>query len=276
MNNSIKWADQYKIDNKITFNDYELLHKITKKINRAKDDEICIEHLCDGKNDDILTHYTDSLLDQVEVNNIDIDYVEQFWVEQVREYFRNQPFTLSADTSRTIAASFDELFEQARKRQKQNPGTQYLGIMLQHLVAAKLSVILPPEKIEIHGVSVADSPTERSGDFVINNTVIHCTTAPGDPLIQKCKLNIRGGCLPVIITIFDRVKNACDLAADVEISGRVEVWDIQQFLSTNINEHGFFDEQLRTAKLTDIIKNYNQIIDTKETDPSLKIEFEAI
>jgi hypothetical protein len=206
---------------------------------------------------------------------IDFKAVERFWAEQVKEYFRNQPFTMNIDTSRTIAASLDELFEQARKRQKQNPGTQYLGTMLQHLVAAKLSIILPQNKFEIHGASVADSPTERSGDFVINNTIIHCTTAPGEPLIQKCKANIRGGCFPVIITIFDRVKNAHDLAADAEILGRVEVWDIQQFLSTNVNEHGLFDGQTRTAKLADIIERYNEIIDEKETDPSLKIEFET-
>ena len=207
--------------------------------------------------------------------SIDFDEVEQFWAEQVKEYFRNQPFTLSTDTSRTIAASLDELFEQARKRQKQNPGTQYLGMVLQHLVAAKLSMILPEDKFKIHGVSVADSPTERGGDFAINNTIIHCTTAPNEPLIQKCKANIRSGCLPVIITIFDRVKNACDLAIDADISGRVEVWDIQQFLSTNINEHGLFDEQLRTAKLADILEKYNLIIEENETDPSLKIEFES-
>jgi hypothetical protein len=206
---------------------------------------------------------------------IDFTAVEQFWAEQVQEYFRNQPFTFSADPSRTIGASVDELFEQVRKRQKQNPGTQYLGTMLQHLVAAKLSIILPKDKFEIHGASVADTPTERSGDFVINNTIIHCTTAPGEPLIQKCKANIRSGCLPVIITVFDRVGIANGLAADAEILGRVEVWDIQQFLSTNINEHGLFDEQQRTTKLTDIIERYNQIIDEKETDPSLKIEFET-
>ena len=79
----------------------------------------------------------------------------------------------------------------------------------------------------------------------------------------------------MIITIFDRVKNAYDLAADAEIFGRVEVWDIQQFLSTNINEHSLFDEHVRTAKLANIIEKYNQIIDEKETDPSLKIEFET-
>ena len=207
--------------------------------------------------------------------SIDIKAIEIFWVEQVKKYFENQPFILSADTAKTIRASLDELFEQAKKRQKQNPGTQYLGIMLQHLVAAKLSIILPKEKFEIHGASVADSPTERSGDFVINNTIIHCTTAPGEPLIQKCKTNIRSGCLPVIITVFDRVKDAFNLANDAEISARLDVWDIQQFLSTNINEHGFFDEQQRTIKLADIIEKYNRIIDEKETDPSLKIEFET-
>jgi hypothetical protein len=223
----------------------------------------------------LMMKYIEFLNTWNKIETIDFQVVETFWAGQVEEYFRNQPFTLSSDTSWTIAASLDELFEQAKKRQKQNPGTQYLGTMLQHLVAAKLSIILPSDKFEIHGASVADSPTERNGDFVINNTIIHCTTAPGEPLIQKCKANIRGGCLPVIITIYDRVKNAYDLAADADISGRVEVWDIQQFLSTNINEHGLFDEQTRTTKLADIIGRYNQIIDKKETDPSLKIEFET-
>jgi len=222
----------------------------------------------------LMIKYIDFLNSWNKKETINFKIVEQFWAEQVQKYFRNQPFTLSADTSWTIAASLDELFEQARKRQKQNPGTQYLGTMLQYLVAAKLSIILPPEKIEIHGASVADLPTERSGDFVINNTIIHCTTAPSNSLIQKCALNIRGGCLPVIITIFDRVKNALDLADDANISGRVEVWDIQQFLSTNINEHSLFDKEQRTTKLADVIEKYNQIINEKETNPSLKIEME--
>jgi hypothetical protein len=206
---------------------------------------------------------------------IDLNAIEEFWAVQVQEYFTNQPFTLMADTSRTIGASFDELFEQARKRQKENPGTQYLGAIIQHLVAAKLSLILAPGKFEIHGASVADSPTDRAGDFTINNTIIHCTTAPGGPLIQKCKANIRAGCFPVIITVFNRVKTALDLAADAELSGRVDVWDIQQFLATNVNEHSLFDSADRNAKLADIIEKYNIIIDEKETDPSLRIEFEA-
>ena len=210
-----------------------------------------------------------------EDGNIDFQTMEDYWAEQIRAYFRNQPFTLTADPSRTIGASLDELFDQARKRQKQNPGTQYLGVVIQHLVGAKLSLILPPGQFQAHGAFVADSPTDRGGDFVINNTILHCTTVPGEPLIQKCKANIRAGCLPVIVTIFDRVKTAIDLSADAELSGRIEVWDIQQFLSTNVSEHSLFDGAARNAKLADIIEKYNTIIAEVETDPSLRIEFEA-
>jgi len=223
----------------------------------------------------LMMNYVEFLNAWQAIEPINFDVIEAYWAEQVRKYFRSQPFTLTADLSRTIGSGLDDLFEQAKKRQKQNPGTQYLGIILQHLVAAKLSLMLPSDCFQIHGASVADSPTDRGGDFVINNMVLHCTTAPGEPLIQKCKANIHAGCLPVIITIFERVQTAHNLAADAELSGRIEVWDIQQFLSTNINEHSLFDGTARNAKLADIIEKYNTIIDKNETDPSLRISFEA-
>lgn len=206
---------------------------------------------------------------------VNFDEVEAFWAEQVREYFRNQPFVLTADASKTVGANLDELFEQARKRQKQNPGTQYLGTVLQHLVAAKLCLILPEGSFEIHGASVADAPTARSGDFVINKTIIHCTTSVGDLLINKCKANIANGFRPVIITIFERVQTALNQIEDAGLSGRIEVWDIQQFLSSNVHEHSLFDEGKQNATLGAIIENYNHIVHDKETDPSLRIEFEA-
>lgn len=206
---------------------------------------------------------------------VNFDDVEAFWAEQVREYFRNQPFVLTADPSKTVGANLDELFEQAKKRQKQNPGTQYLGTVLQHLVAAKLCLIMPEGSFEIHGASVADAPTARSGDFVINKTIIHCTTSVGDLLINKCKANITNGFRPVIITIFERVQTALNQIEDAGLSGRVEVWDIQQFLSSNVHEHCLFDESRQNATLGVIIEHYNQIVREKETDPSLRIEFEA-
>lgn len=201
--------------------------------------------------------------------------IEAFWAEQVREYFRNRPFILTADTSKTIAANLDELFSQAKARQKQNPGTQYLGTMLQHLVAAKLRLIMPEGSFTVHGAAVADGPTDRNGDFVVRNTAIHCTTMPGAQLIEKCKANLRAGCHPVIITIFERVHTALNLAEDAGLAGRVDVWDIQQFLSANVYERSSFDETKRNATLSEIILRYNDIILETETDPSLRIEFEA-
>lgn len=206
---------------------------------------------------------------------VDFTVVEDFWAEQVREYFRNQPFILTADTSKTVGANLDELFEQAKKRQKQNPGTQYLGTVLQHLVAAKLCLIMPEGSLEIHGATVADGPTDRNGDFVIGNTVIHCTTMPGALLIEKCKTNLRAGCHPVIITIFERVQTAVNIAEDAGLAGRVEVWDVQQFLAANVYEHSLFDEARRNSTISGIIDRYNKIVLEVETDPSLRIEFDA-
>lgn len=127
----------------------------------------------------------------------------------------------------------------------------------------------------IHGASVADGPTDRNGDFVIGNTVVHCTTMPGALLIEKCKANLRAGCYPVIITIFERVHTALNLAEDAGLAGRVEVWDVQQFLSANVYEHSLFDEAKRNSTLSCIIDQYNKIVLEAETDPSLRIEFEA-
>jgi hypothetical protein len=210
------------------------------------------------------------------LGKVDFKMLETYWVGQVQVFFRSQPFVLTADTSKTVVACLEELFDQAKARQKQNPGTQYLGAMLQYLVAAKLLVVLPPGSFDIHGAFVADTATDRSGDFIIGKTVIHCTSAPGEPLMQKCAANLRAGCRPIIITIFGRVRTAFDLATDAGISQRVDIWDVQQFMSTNVNERSLFSGTDRNAKLVDIIEKYNEIVEAVETDPSLCIRFEAM
>ena len=93
--------------------------------------------------------------------------------------------------------------------------------------------------------------------------------------MEKCKANLRSGTKPVIITIKERTHTAQTMLEDAGIADRVEVWDIQQFLATNIMEHSGFIQSDRNATLAEIIVRYNQIIDAVETDPSLKIEFDA-
>ena len=43
----------------------------------------------------------------------------------------------------------------------------------------------------------------------------------------------------------------------------------------NIYEHSFFDERKRNSTLSEIIVRYNKIVLEVESDPSLRIEFEA-
>lgn len=102
--------------------------------------------------------------------------------------------------------------------------------------------------------------------------VIHCTTAPGEALMQKCQRNINGGLRPIIVTTYPRVIVAESLASDIGLGGRIEVWDIEQFLATNVYELSFFKAADRKVTVERIIEAYNGIIGRCETDPSLRIE----
>lgn len=223
----------------------------------------------------LMFKYVEFLNKWSEEEEVNLTLIEEYWADHIRKYFQNQPFILNGDSSKTIATNINDLLEQAKKRQTQNPGVQYQGAVLQHLVAAKLLLVMPENSFEVHGSSVADAPTLRSGDFVINKTIIHCTTAPVSQLIEKCRANISSGYYPVIITIFDRVVTALNLVIDAGLQGRVEVWDVQQFLSSNVYEHSLFDESKRNTTMASIVTKYNALIDRLETDPSLRIAFDA-
>lgn len=204
---------------------------------------------------------------------VDYSEIEEYWIECVREYFAGQPFKLAGDPSRSISNAVDDLLAQAMKRQKDNPGMMYTGTVLQHLVAAKLEIIIPT--IVIHGASDADDQTGREGDFIVEDAAIHCTTAPANLLVEKCRSNIEHGMNPIIVTTTNRVVTARALLEDAGIGERVEVWDLQQFLSTNIYEHGLFKAEFRKMFLSELIDTYNGIIDEFETDPSLRIQYGA-
>lgn len=220
----------------------------------------------------LMSAYVDQINHLSIIPGFSLEEIEGYWADKIKAYFASQPFTLSSDSSISLGSGVDSLITQARKREKENPGTTYTGTLLQDLVAAKLSLIVP--EVRINGTDVADAPTGRGGDFMLGDTAIHCTTMPGQPLLEKCRANINAGIHPVIITIRERVQTARDLAEDKGLSDRIEVWDIQQFLSTNIYEHGVFQSGERHDTMAKIVSAYNQIIDEYENDPSLKIHYE--
>jgi hypothetical protein len=202
----------------------------------------------------------------------DTGAIEAWWVDRVRDFFNATPFELRFDPGKNLRAVVRDLMEQAMKRQQEMPGAQLVGTLLQHLVGAKLELCLPNKTINHHNSSAADAPGGRAGDFLIENAAIHVTTAPGDPLMHKCKENLRTGTLhPIVLTTSDRMAAAHQSAEMAGIRDRVEILDVEQFIATNLLELGGFAAAARRLKVGELIDRYNTIIDSAGEDPSLKI-----
>ena len=203
----------------------------------------------------------------------DIQAIEKWWIERVNDFFSSKPFKLKFETGHSLRELVSDLLDQAKQRQNENPGTMYMGAMLQHLIGAKLSLVLGDDSIEHHGFSVADESSNREGDFMIKNTVLHVTTSPGDAIMEKCIGNLNNGRKPIIITIHGRIQAAISLAEDRGIVERIKIIDAEQFISTNVHEWCKFDEFNQPEVIGKYIDAYNKIVDEHETDPSMRIDY---
>lgn len=215
-------------------------------------------------------------LNNLSVNKPDeLRLIEAWWVQRVRDFFTAKPFRFEYDASKSLSAAIGILLQQAADRQRGKLGTTYLGTMLQHLVGAKLEIALGRQNITIthYGASVADAPTGRDGDFVIDRTAIHVTTQPGLSLIQKCKMNLSNGYQPIIITLAAKLANAHILAEAEKIRERIDILPAEEFLAANLHEWSGFNTERRTVSIEQLINRYNAVIEACETDLSLKIVF---
>jgi hypothetical protein len=214
-----------------------------------------------------------AFLNQLQKSGLaDLEAIESWWVDRVRDFFSNKPFTLHYDSSKSLRSIVSDLLEQAQKRQKENPGVTYAGTMLQHLVGAKLSLILPPDKrLKHHAAAAADASTSRAGDFIIDDVIIHVTTAPTEALMQKCKANLDTGLRPIIVTIAESRAGAESLAKVQGITDRVDIMEAEQFIAANVMEWGRFKIESQRLEVQRLIEAYNQIVESVETDLSLKV-----
>lgn len=175
------------------------------------------------------------------------------------------------DDKKSVSANLADIFEQAAEIQKNSGGANFVGAMLQHLVGAKLDIVLGVGAASHHGFSVADHSTDRQGDFEVNGVAIHVTTHPTEALIRKAAKNLQAGLKPVIVTPADGVEGAAYLLKNTEWKDRIEVMDATQFLTANVHERSLFKAVEYKATLARILTRYNEIIDACETDPVLKI-----
>ena len=217
--------------------------------------------------------YVDLLNDLDRDGLVDLEAIEKFWVEKVRDILAAKPFQLKLDPNRSLRSVIRDLLAQAIDRQRSAPGRTDTGAVLQHLVGAKLACVIQPGSIQHNSYSTADAPTARQGDFEVGDTVVHVTTAPGSAVIARCQQNLDDGFHPLLITLPKRVAVAAGLAEDAGIGDRFDILDIEQFLVLNLYEWRRFHTGNRRETFDDIISRYNEIVDNVETDPGLQIDF---
>ena len=197
--------------------------------------------------------------------------IEAWWVDRVKDYFASKPFVMRYDVAKSLRAMIRDLLAQAQAREKEASGATYAGAMLQHLVGARLSRALGGP-VESHGASVADAVSGREADFLVQDTAIHATTAPGEALLRKCKANLDAGLRPVIVTIARGVAVAEGLAEQAGVAERVDVFDAGQFIAGCVCDQGRFAADGRKQAIERLIAAYNAIVESCETDPGLRIQ----
>ncbi|MCK5676718.1 MAG: DUF4928 family protein [Verrucomicrobia bacterium] len=70
----------------------------------------------------------------------------------------------------------------------------------------------------------------------------------------------------------DRRLNSDGLLAEAQvIADRIDVFEIEQFIATNIHEISRFGRDSRKVTVEQLARKYNVIIETHETDPSLSL-----
>jgi hypothetical protein len=216
-----------------------------------------------------------SLLNELNANNLaDLDFIEKYWVDRVKEYFASKPFKLHVDKAKYLRADINDILLQATEREKEAPGMKYRGAVMQQLVGAKLATLCPEKHIAQFGFSVSDAMSARNADFVIGNVAIHVTTAPNNSLLQKCKENINAGLKPIIVTTNRGIAAAEAFAEQLGIEGRIDLLEIEQFIATNIYEISGFEQTKQDVTVKGLINKYNEIINSCETDLSLQIEID--
>ncbi|MFZ2447438.1 MAG: DUF4928 family protein [Syntrophobacteraceae bacterium] len=221
---------------------------------------------------DNMRGYVPLLNELHEQGPVDLDAIEQFWIDRVHDFFAAKPFKIRLDASRSLRTVVGDVLQQATDRQKTTPGVYYAGAVMQHLVGAKLECVLGAGKIEHNCFSTADAPTSRAGDFLVGDVAIHVTTSPSEALIQKCSDNLDDGLRPLIVTLQKGLVVAAGLSENLGLGDRIDIFEIEQFVAANLYELGMFAAGGRRTAVKDLIERYNHTVEQAETDPSLKIE----
>ncbi len=89
--------------------------------------------------------------------------------------------------------------------------------------------------------------------------------------MRKCQANLDQGLRPLIITTENGMGGAIAHARDANLLERIDILEVEQFIATNVYEKSGFADAKRSTTVKELIQRYNNIIESCESDPSLKI-----
>lgn len=200
----------------------------------------------------------------VDERNEVLKNMQAFLVERVRDFHNRQKIKLTFNPSLSTWHIVHNLLMVATNEGK-------AGYIAQYLVGAKLQLRFPNVVVSNESGSTADIQTQRPGDFLIGHTAFHVTVAPMQQVFEKCKQNIEQGLKPFLLVPDSRLIGARQIAEQV-CEQQIAVESIESFVSQNINEISFFNNDMLTTSFKELVSIYNQRVDEVETDKSLMIE----
>lgn len=193
-----------------------------------------------------------------------LNQYQTFLVERVKDFHNRKKIKFVFDPTMSSVQVVSAVINLAKTEKK-------WGAVAQHLVGAKLQLRFPEFHITNEHVSSSDESTNRKGDFMVQNTVFHITVAPGDKVIEKCRINLLEGYRVYLLVPAERLGMIHSQVHDT-FDGKVQLISIENFISQNVDEIGEFGDKGITRGLVDLLQLYNQRVDAVERDKSLMIE----
>ena len=189
----------------------------------------------------------------------------------VREHFSSQRLSVAISSELSPTAIVAAILAAARERQKEAGGTTE-GAVAQHLVGAKLALRFPDVEVANHPFTAGDVQTKRLGDFEIHDAVFHVTISPSEAVLRRCLDNCNAGRRPVLLVASGKLQGALVLAEQMGLLDRVDIYDIERFVSANLSEIATFSSEAFKGTLRELIEVYNSRVREAETDHSLMIK----
>lgn len=209
------------------------------------------------------------LADGEHLDNIGLSHsLEAFFTNCVRtDYFDKQRISVVIEPNKPVPAIISDILSAVAER-----SDKPTGIVLQHLVGAKLQLRFPEVDIGVDQANAADLQTDREGDYQIGTTAFHVTVAPMEKLVTRCIENKNAGYRPVILTLESKVMAARQMADNAGMVDQISVQPAELFIGNNIEEIAIYDGDKIREGVARLIRTYNNRIDSIEVDKSLMIE----